>query len=153
AVHLADDGLVLGDARLEELFDAGQALRDILCRTGDATGVEGAHGELRARLADGLRCDDPYGVAAGGQTTIAQVAPIARRADAIGRHALEPRGAVHLGSARGDYRVHRVLVQLGADRRSLEARYRRREDAADQAVAERLAHLSAVVGRDPDALG
>src|SRR5690242_5076520 len=43
-------------ARLEQLHDAGQAVGDVLTR--DTTGVEGAHRQLRARLADGLGGDD-----------------------------------------------------------------------------------------------
>jgi hypothetical protein len=37
-------------ARLEQLHDARQAVRDV--RAGDAAGVERPHGQLRARLAD-----------------------------------------------------------------------------------------------------
>ena len=48
-------------ARLEQLDDARQALRDVVA--GDAAGVEGAHGQLRAGLADRLRGDDPDRVA------------------------------------------------------------------------------------------
>ena len=47
--------------RLEELDDARQALGDVLA--GDTTGVEGAHGQLRARLADRLGGDDADRVA------------------------------------------------------------------------------------------
>ena len=43
-------------ARLEELDDTRQTLRDV--QAGDAAGVEGPHGQLRARLADRLRGDD-----------------------------------------------------------------------------------------------
>src|SRR5207342_2492950 len=48
-------------ARLEELDDARQALRDVLA--GDAAGVERPHGQLRAGLADRLGGDDPNRVA------------------------------------------------------------------------------------------
>src|SRR5207237_6423509 len=56
--------------RLEDLDDARQAVRDVRAR--DSAGVEGAHGELRARLADRLRGDDADRVAdlahlAGGE--------------------------------------------------------------------------------------
>ena len=47
--------------RLEELDDARQALGDVLAR--DTTGVEGAHGQLGAGLADRLGGDDPDRVA------------------------------------------------------------------------------------------
>ena len=46
----------LGGASLEEFDHAGKAVRDVLTR--DTSGVEGAHGQLRSRLADGLRRDD-----------------------------------------------------------------------------------------------
>ena len=48
-------------AGLEELDDSREALRDV--RAGDAAGVEGAHGQLRAGLADRLRGDDAHRVA------------------------------------------------------------------------------------------
>src|SRR4029079_18374051 len=48
-----EGGLALGAAGLEELDHAGQTAGDVLA-TGDAAGVEGAHGELGARLTDRL---------------------------------------------------------------------------------------------------
>jgi len=56
--------------RLEDLDDAREAVRDV--RAGDAAGVERPHRQLRARLADRLRGDDPDRVAdlghlAGGE--------------------------------------------------------------------------------------
>ena len=70
AVDLGDLRQALRLARLEQLDDARQALRDV--RAGDAAGVERPHGQLRARLADRLRGDDADRVAdldhgAGGQ--------------------------------------------------------------------------------------
>ena len=70
AADLAEHGHLLGLARLEQLFDTRQTLRDVVA--GDAAGVEGTHGQLRAGLADGLRGDDADGFAgvdrlAGGQ--------------------------------------------------------------------------------------
>src|SRR6266536_3085543 len=57
ALDLADRRHALGNAGLEELLDARQAMRDVLaCH---AAGVEGPHGQLRARLADRLGRDDP----------------------------------------------------------------------------------------------
>ena len=59
----AHDARALGEERrtlrgtgLEELDDAREAVGDVLTR--DATGVEGTHGELRARLTDRLGGDD-----------------------------------------------------------------------------------------------
>ena len=48
-------------------------------RTAD---VEGTHGELGARLADGLGRDDAHGLADVDQMAAGQVAPVAERADA-----------------------------------------------------------------------
>ena len=48
-------------ARLEEFDDARQTVGDV--GPGDAAGVEGTHGELRARLADRLRGDVAHRVA------------------------------------------------------------------------------------------
>ena len=56
AVDRGDLRQALGLARLEELHDARQAVRDV--RAGDAAGVERPHGQLRAGLADRLRGDD-----------------------------------------------------------------------------------------------
>ena len=63
-----DHAVLLGDlrealrlARLEQLDDARQAVRDV--RAGDAAGVERPHRQLRARLADRLRGDDADRVA------------------------------------------------------------------------------------------
>ena len=61
AVDLGDLRQALRLARLEQLDDAGQALGDV--QAGDAAGVEGAHRQLGARLADRLGGDDPDRVA------------------------------------------------------------------------------------------
>jgi hypothetical protein len=58
---VADLGLALGDAGLEQLLDARQA--GVMSRPRDAARVERAHGELGARLADGLRGDDAHRLA------------------------------------------------------------------------------------------
>ena len=88
AVDVADLGLALGDAGLEQLLDARQALRDV--QAGDAAGVERPHGQLRARLADRLGGDDarpprPMPTMLAGR----QVAAVARPADAVARLAGE----------------------------------------------------------------
>src|SRR5436305_499393 len=56
ARRLGDRGDALRDARLEQLADPGQAVRDVL--TGNTTGVERPHGQLRAGLTDRLGGDD-----------------------------------------------------------------------------------------------
>src|SRR3954454_19468516 len=108
-----DDAVVLGDlrealglARLEELDDARQAVRDV--RAGDAAGVERPHGQLRARLADRLRGDDAHRVADLGGLAGGHRAPVARLAHAAARLALEHR-------AHRDAGVGALLVVIGPE--------------------------------------
>src|SRR5262245_31983912 len=61
AADLRDLGQALRLARLEQLDDTRQALRDV--QPGDTAGVAGPHGQLRARLADRLGGDNPDRVA------------------------------------------------------------------------------------------
>ena len=61
AVLLGDLRQALRLARLEQLDDARQTVRDV--RAGDAAGVERAHRQLRAGLADRLGGDDADRVA------------------------------------------------------------------------------------------
>src|SRR3989344_1369775 len=49
-----------GVPALEDLFDARQTHRDVAGGTRHTSGVEGAHSELSARLADSLRGDNAY---------------------------------------------------------------------------------------------
>ena len=79
---MADLGLALGDAGLEQLLDARQAGGDVHAR-GDAAGVERPHGQLRARLADGLGGDDADRLAETDHVAGRQVAAVARPADAV----------------------------------------------------------------------
>ncbi len=81
------DAVLLGDlrqalrlARLEQLDDARQAVRDV--RAGDAAGVERSHRQLRARLADRLRGDDADRVADLGDLAGRHRAAVAGLADA-----------------------------------------------------------------------
>ena len=90
------DAAVLGDlrqalrlARLEQLDDARQAVRDV--RAGDAAGVERPHGQLRAGLPDRLRGDDADRVADHGGHAGGQRAAVARLAQAGRRLALQHR--------------------------------------------------------------
>src|SRR3954453_4878316 len=76
-------------ARLEQLHDARQAVRDV--RAGDAAGVERPHGQLRAGLADRLRGDDAHRVADLRRDARGQRAAVALLAHARGRAALEHR--------------------------------------------------------------
>ena len=52
AIAFADLGPVFGRARLEQLDHARKTCPDIALRARNAAGVEDAHAELRARLAD-----------------------------------------------------------------------------------------------------
>ena len=78
ALDLGHLGQALGLARLEQLHDARQAVRDV--RAGDAAGVERPHGQLRAGLADRLRGDDAdriadlRGLARGQRAAVAGLA-------------------------------------------------------------------------------
>ena len=87
AVDLGHDRLALGNARLEELLDARQALGDVLA--GDAAGVERPHRQLRARLADRLGRDDPHRLAEVDEVAGGQVAAVAHAAHAVARRAGE----------------------------------------------------------------
>ena len=60
AVDVADLGLALRHAGLEQLLDARQTGRDV--EAGHAAGVERSHRELGARLADRLGRDDADGL-------------------------------------------------------------------------------------------
>ena len=82
AVDVADLGLALGDAGLEQLLDARQAGGDVHAR-GDAAGVERPHGQLRARLADRLGGDDADRLTRADHLAGGEVAAVARPADAV----------------------------------------------------------------------
>ena len=81
AVDVADLGLALGHARLEQLLDARQAGGDV--QPGDAAGVERAHGQLRAGLTDRLSGDDAHRLADADQCAGREVAAVARAAHAV----------------------------------------------------------------------
>jgi hypothetical protein len=81
AVDVADLGLALGHAGLEQLLDARQAGRDVQAR--DAARMERAHRELGARLADGLRGDDAHRLADAHGLAGGEVAAVAATADAV----------------------------------------------------------------------
>ena len=80
-VDVADLGLALGHARLEELLDARQAGGDV--HAGDAAGVERPHRQLRAGLADGLGGDDADRLADADELAGREVAAVAGPADAV----------------------------------------------------------------------
>ena len=82
AADLGQHGLVLRPARLEQLLNAGQTLRDVLAGR-NAAGVEVTHGQLRAGLADRLRRDDADSLADVHLAAVGHVHAIAAGADAV----------------------------------------------------------------------
>src|SRR5690606_28611666 len=110
-----DRRLALRPPRLDHLLDPGQTLGDVLTR--DATDLEGTHGELRARLADGLGGDDAHRLAHVDQLAGGQGAAVAGRAHPqlrlAGQHAAHPDRV----DARGHQLVHQdgVEVRPGGD--------------------------------------
>src|SRR3954447_10016173 len=83
AADLGDLRQALRLAGLEELHDTREAVRDV--RAGDAAGVEGTHGQLRARLADRLGGNDADRVADHRRLAGRQRAAVALLAHADGR--------------------------------------------------------------------
>ena len=101
AVDLRDHGLPLGHARLEDFLDARQTRGDVEA-AGDAAGVERAHRQLRARLADGLRGDDADRHAVIDELAGGEGLAVAALADAALRPARERRAHMHTLDAGGD---------------------------------------------------
>ena len=140
---LGHDRRALGRAGLEQLDDAGQTVRDVL--TGDAAGVEGPHGELRAGLADGLGGDDADRLALVDELARRQHHAVARRAHAAERVAREHRTHPHPVDLRvGGEREHLELADLGVARH---LRAVGQLHVVDELTAEQLGL------EDPDALG
>src|SRR5215211_2822563 len=91
-------------AGLKELDDPGEACRDVLAR--DAAGVEGAHRELGARLADRLGRDD-----ADGLTNID--GPVSRSRPAVTGLAYAVRALALGGRPHGNERLARQFLAPG----------------------------------------
>ena len=85
----------LRTALLEDLFDAGQAGGDVSACGCRASGVEGAHGQLGAGLADGLGGHGADRFAEGDELVLAEVKAVALRADAADGPAGKRRTDVH----------------------------------------------------------
>ena len=83
---------------------------------GRAADVEGAHGELRARLADRLRGDDAHRLADGDRPAARQIAPVAVRAHAVARLAGDRRAHLDLVDALGLEQPHQLLIEQRAGR-------------------------------------
>ena len=114
AGRLGDRGDALGDARLEQLGDTGQTVRDVL--TGDTAGVERTHGQLGAGLTDRLGGDDADRLADVDQLAGGQRAAVAGRAGAERRLAGQHRAHPDLGDAGGDQLVDEHVTEVGAGR-------------------------------------
>src|SRR5690606_15964980 len=99
AVDLGDDRLALGLASLKELFDPGQARRDVIDAR-HASRMEGAHGQLGAGLADGLGGDDADRLAYLDQLARREVTAVAPDAHPVPRAARQHRTDFHLFDAR-----------------------------------------------------
>src|SRR5690606_25531537 len=83
---------------------------------GRAADVEGAHRELRARLADRLRGDDADRLAEIDAMTARQIAPVALSTDAIARLTGDRRTHLHLIDAFLLEQLHQPLVDQRACR-------------------------------------
>src|SRR6188508_437835 len=94
---MADLGLALGHAGLEQLFDTRQAGGDV--QAGDAAGVERPHGQLRAWLTDRLGGDDADRFTGPDHLAGGEVAAVARPADAVASLAGEWRADEHFVDA------------------------------------------------------
>src|SRR5215208_6471237 len=103
-VNLGEGRLGLGMAGLEELDDPGEACRDVFAC--DAACVEGAHGELGARLADRLGRDD-----ADGLTDVD--GPVSRERPAITGLAYAVRALALGGRPHGNESLARQLLAPG----------------------------------------
>ena len=95
AADLGQLGHLLGLAGLEQLLNTGKTLGDVAA--GDAAGVEGTHGQLGARLTDGLGRNDTDGLALAHRLPDGQVHTIALGADTLaggrsGRNGSSARG-------------------------------------------------------------
>ena len=144
-VHEAHRAVVLGiEARL---------LADSRSRTAD---VEGTHGELRSRLADGLRRDNSRSLAQLDQSARSQVAAVAHDANATLRLAGEHRANLHpldTGSLHRNRQVFRnFLVDVDDDVAFVVLDLLQRH-AANDTVAQRLDDLARLHdGSDVDAI-
>ncbi len=105
------------------------------------TDVERTHGELRARLADGLRGDDTHRFAAFDQPPGGQVAAVAHDAHAAFRFAGQHRAdldALDTGSLNGGGQVFGDLLIHGHDHVAFVVLLIFERHAAHDAVAQRL---------------
>ena len=107
---MGDDGNTLGLARLKQLLDAGQTLRNV-AGGGDTAGVEGSHGQLGTRLTDGLRRDDAHGFTDGDRTVVGKVRAVAAAASAVLGTAVDDAADLQAGNTG----IHDLLGGLVGD--------------------------------------
>ena len=110
--------------------------------------MERAHGELRARLADGLRRDDAHGLALVDAIPPGQVSPIALRADAVAGRAGDGRSNQELIDGRGFQFPDRPLIQQRArlqhHRFGARRQYVNSRNPAENTFPQRLDHVTAL---------
>src|SRR5579883_3342580 len=152
-VDLADLRLILWHARLEQFFDARQALRDVALRARDTTRMEGTHRQLRARLTDGLRRDDADRAAEPHQRVRRQVAAIALAADAAPGRAGQHGAHAHGSNALLHDLIGHIFGNLIADFVAEFGNRFRQDTPHDTTAHIRQHHLFAVHVRNQDALG
>ena len=101
--------------------------------------MESPHGELRSRLADGLRGDDPDRFTHVDQVTAAQIAAIAGCAKAVARVAGKRRSHLDLVDPQGFDLLDFVFAEQGAGMEQRRLRFRiddiRGDGAAEDALA------------------
>src|SRR5690606_1648552 len=138
--HLAREAHDTVGLRLDRARDGSTRRR--------APDVEGAHRQLRARLADRLRGDDADGLAGVHQRAAPEVASVALRTQAVARLAGERRAHAHFVNPDALDLLDRVLVE---QRAGLEGRLLRLgmhdvggRHAAEDAIAQRLDDLAAL---------
>src|SRR3954467_15970965 len=138
AADLRERGGTLRVARLEDLDDTRQTVRDV--RAGDTAGVERPHRQLRARLADRLRGDDADRVADLGDLARGEERAVARAAHAKLAGALEPRANRQLHLLRQVVVAER-LDDLFDDRERQLLTLLANDGLAGLAARERLVHI------------
>ena len=104
-----DRRLVARHAGLEQLLHAGQTAGDVLT---DTALVEGAHGQLRAGLADGLRGHDADRLADVDQLAGRHRTAVAHRTHAGAGRAGQHRANLDLGDARRQQRIDRRVTEI-----------------------------------------
>ena len=138
ARDLGEHRLALGLAGLEQLLDARETVGDVLAR--NTAGVERAHGQLRARLADGLGGNDAHRRADVDRTRRGQVPAVALLAHAVVGMAGHDRADDHLGDARVLERLHlghgRDVLAAGHHHGTVGCHGVFQQAAADQVLVE-----------------